>query len=46
MTGQKIKIFQPGSKKSVLNLSDLSRGTYIMQVMIDGVVESHKFIKK
>lgn len=46
MTGQKIKIFQPGSKKSVLNLLDLIGGTYIMQVKIDGAVESHKFIKK
>lgn len=46
MAGQKIRAFQPDSNNSVLNLSDLSRGTYIMQVKMDGAVESHKFIKK
>ena len=44
--GQKIRTFQPDLKSSVLNLSDLIRGTYIIQVNIDGVVENHKFIKK
>ena len=46
MAGQKIRIFQPDATRSVLNLSDLIRGTYIMQVNIDGVVENHKLIKK
>ena len=46
MAGQKIRTFQPDAPRSVLNLSDLIRGTYIMQVNIDGVVENHKLIKK
>lgn len=45
MAGQEIKRFHPESPNLIINLSTLSKGTYILQVNINGLVENHKFIK-
>lgn len=45
MVGQEVKRFNPTTTTSVLNLSGLARGTYFLQVDINGTIENHKFIK-
>lgn len=45
MVGQEVRRFNPTTTTSVLNLSGLARGTYFLQVDINGTIENHKFIK-
>ena len=45
MVGQEVRRFNPTTTTSVINLSGLARGTYFLQVDINGTIENHKFIK-
>lgn len=45
MVGQQVKRFNPDADTVVLNLSLLSKGTYFLQVDVNGTIENHKFIK-
>ena len=46
MVGQQVKRFKPDATTSILNLSGLTRGTYFLQVDINGTIENYRFIKK
>ena len=45
MVGQQVKRFNPDADTAVLNLSLLTKGTYFLQVDVNGTIENHKFIK-
>ena len=46
LLGQELSDFYPGTRDAILDLSNLSQGTYLLQISISGQIKSIRIIKK